>query len=103
MKLKPLNDQVLIRSHFTGKSKGDGGVPIHLLKTMRGKMQTGTVVAAGPGGVHFKYGAKLEVSVKEGDVVIFDEHAGDKVDEYGADLLLVQMHEIKAIVEEVKE
>ena len=99
MKLKPLNDQVLVRSHFTGESGGQSGPKIILLKKMRGKMQTGTVVAAGPGGIHYKYGARLEVSVKPDDIVLFDEHAGDPVEEiYGKNLVLVQMHEIKAVV-----
>jgi len=75
-RLIPLLDRVLIE-RFVAETKTKGGIMIP--EKALGKVQSGTVVAIGP-GLRDEKGANLGVSVKEGDKVLLPEYGGTKVE-----------------------
>lgn len=95
MKIKPLNDRVLIR-RLEEENRSQGGIIIP--DTAKEKPMKGQVVAAGP-GVRQKDGSRRPMSVKEGDVVLFGKYAGTEVQLDGETHLLVREEEVFAIYE----
>ncbi|MGD9106235.1 MAG: co-chaperone GroES [Desulfobacterales bacterium] len=75
MKIKPLNDRVLvIRLDKENKTKGGIIIP----DTAKEKPQKGRVVAVGP-GKRGEDGKRFPLDVKEGDHVIFSKYAGTEI------------------------
>jgi chaperonin GroES len=75
MKIKPLNDRVLvIRLDKENKTKGGIIIP----DTAKEKPQKGRVVAVGP-GERGEDGKRFPLDVKEGDHVIFSKYAGTEI------------------------
>ena len=95
-KIEPTNDNVLVRKH---KLTASNGIVIPDSVQPKGQLAEATVVAVGPGGFHYKTGAAIKVpKIKKGNVILIDEYAGDKIDaKLGAEVI-VQMHEIKAVI-----
>lgn len=106
MHIQPINDQILVRRD-PEDAVSPGGIVIpestHNRRTPRGR---GTVVATGPGAKHPKTGARIEPSVKKGDVVVFSKLSGDKVREdlgmvdVDKNLVLISENEIMCVLEE---
>lgn len=94
MKLRPLNDYVLV-SHSKGVEKTSGGIIIP--DTAKEKPQEGTVVAVGPGRKD-RDGKRMEMEVKEGDRVVFSKYAGTEVKIEGENYLLMRENEILCIL-----
>ncbi len=75
MKVKPLNDRILVkREHEEEKTKGGIIIP----DTAKEKPQKGTVIAVGPGKLDDK-GKRISLQVKEGDRVLFSKYAGTDI------------------------
>lgn len=75
MKIKPLNDRILvIRTEDKNKTKGGIIIP----DTAKEKPQKGRVVAIGPGKMG-KNGKRVPLEVKVGNQVIFSKYAGDEI------------------------
>ena len=72
LSLKPLSDRVVIEA-AAAEEKSSGG--IILPDTAQEKPQQGTVVAVGPGKVSDS-GALIEMSVKEGDKILYGKYSG---------------------------
>lgn len=96
MKVKPLGDRVVIkRSEATDKSAGG----ILLPDSAQNKPQKGKVLAVGPGRL-LKDGKRQPLDVKEGDVVLFTNWAGDEFKEArGENILLMRADDILAVVD----
>lgn len=75
-RLIPLFDRVLIE-RFTPELKSKGGIMIP--EKAQSKVQSGTVVAVGP-GMRNEKGDVVPVSVKQGDKVLLPEYGGHKVE-----------------------
>ena len=75
-RLIPLFDRVLIE-RFVAETKSKGGIMIP--EKALGKVQSGTVVAVGPGLRNDK-GETVPPSVKTGDQVLLPEYGGTKVE-----------------------
>lgn len=75
-RLIPLMDRVLVE-RFAPEVKSKGG--IMLPEKAGSKVQSGTVIATGPGRRN-DAGATVPVSVKEGDRVLLPEYGGQKVE-----------------------
>ena len=96
MKITPLHDRIVIR-RFEAEEKTAGG--ILLPDTAKNKPQKGTVVAVGPGRLN-KDGKRTPVQVKEGDVVLFTNWAGDEFKGGGGDnILLMREEDVLAVLE----
>jgi len=94
MKIKPLNDRVLVL-RTEQEEKTTGGIIIP--DTAKEKPQEGKVIAAGPGKVNDK-GQRLPLEVKANDRVLFGKYSGSEVKVDGVEHLIMREDDILAIV-----
>jgi len=96
VRVKPLNDHVLVRrSEAEERTKGG----IVLPDTAKEKPREGTVVAVGEGKL-LDTGKRAPMSVKEKDRVLFSSYAGTEVRLEGDDYLLLSESDILAVIED---
>lgn len=95
MKLKPLDDRVVIRQS-QAEEKSSGG--IILPDTAKEKPQMGKVVALGPGKLQ-EDGRRSEMSVKKGDEVLYAKYIGNDVEIDGQKYVILSESDILGIVE----
>lgn len=95
MKLKPLNDRVLIK-RLESEEKTAGG--LYIPDTAKEKPSKGEVVAAGPGKMNDD-GKRIELAVKQGDIVLFNKYAGTEVKLDGVEHLVMREEDILAILD----
>jgi len=94
--IRPLDDRVVIE-RIEEDEKTAGG--IFLPETAKEKPQRGRVVAIGPGTLTDD-GERAEMSVKEGDEVLFGKFAGTEVEVDGEELLIIGVSDLLAIIED---
>ncbi|MEX2600175.1 MAG: co-chaperone GroES [Balneolaceae bacterium] len=92
-KIKPLSDRVLVRPD-DAEEKTESGIIIP--DSAKEKPQRGTVVAAGPGKV--ENGTKIEMSVKDGDHILYGKYSGTEISLDGEDYLIMRESDILGIV-----
>lgn len=95
MKVKPLNDRVLVL-RIGEEEKTTGGIIIP--DTAKEKPQEGKVVAVGPGKVNDE-GKKIALDVKAGDKVLFGKYSGTEIKIDGVEHLIMREEDILAIIE----
>jgi chaperonin GroES len=96
MKLKPLNDRVLVK-RLESEEKTAGGIIIP--DTAKEKPMRGEIVAVGPGKTD-EDGKHVKMGVKKGDVVLFNKYAGTEVKLDGVEHLMMREDDILAIIED---
>lgn len=96
MKLKPLNDRVLVK-RLESEEKTAGG--LFIPDTAKEKPSRGQVVAVGPGKVD-EAGKRIPMAVAVGNEVLFNKYAGTEVKLDGVDHLVMREEDILAIVEQ---
>ena len=94
MKIKPLQDRVIVK-RLEEETKTAGGIIIP--DSAKEKPQQGKVVAVGPGKV-LEGGTRVELTVKEGDTILFGKYAGSEVKIDGEDLLIMREDDILGII-----
>jgi len=94
MKIKPLNDRVLVL-RTEQEEKTTGGIIIP--DTAKEKPQEGKVMAVGPGKINDK-GERLPLEVKENDRVLFGKYSGSEIKVDGVEHLIMREDDILAIV-----
>jgi chaperonin GroES len=92
-KIKPLSDRVLVQPK-PAEEKTESGIIIP--DSAKEKPQEGTVVAAGPGKV--ENGNKIDMSVTEGDEVLYGKYSGTEVTLDGEEYLIMRESDILGIV-----
>jgi chaperonin GroES len=95
MKVKPLNDRVLVL-RIGEEEKTSGGIIIP--DTAKEKPQEGKVVAVGPGKVNDE-GKKIALDVKAGDKILFGKYSGTEIKIDGVEHLIMREEDILAIIE----
>jgi chaperonin GroES len=95
MKLKPLNDRVLVK-RLEGEEVTKGGIIIP--DSAKEKPMKGEVIAAGPGKVGDD-GKKVKMAVAKGDKVLFNKYAGTELKIDGEEFLVMREDDILAIIE----
>ena len=95
MKLKPLNDRILVK-RLESEEKTAGG--LYIPDTAKEKPSRGVVVAAGP-GKRADDGKLMAMSVKAGDTVLFSKYAGTEIKLDGEEHLVMREDDILAIIE----
>jgi chaperonin GroES len=94
MKIRPLNDRVLvIREEEEQKSAGGIIIP----DTAKEKPQRGKIVAAGPGKMG-ENGKRTPLEVKAGDRVLFAKYAGTEIKLDGVEHVFMREDDILSIV-----
>ena len=93
--VKPLGDKVLVKPN-TSDEKTAGGIV--LPDSAKERPQEGTVVSVGSGRV-LDNGQKVEIGVKEGDVVIYSKYGGTEIKIEGVEHLILDESSILAVKE----
>ena len=94
MKLRPLQDRVLIR-RVDPEAKTAGGIIIP--DTAQEKPMEGEVVAVGP-GARDEDGKRQPLDVKSGDRVLFGKWSGTEVKLDGEELLIMKESDIMGVL-----
>ncbi|MGE4285050.1 MAG: co-chaperone GroES [Phycisphaerae bacterium] len=96
MKLKPLSDNVLLK-RVEESSVTTGGIV--LPDSAKERSSRGTVISVGPGRLKDD-GTRAAMSVKAGDVVIFESYAPRDIKLNGEEYLIVDQGSIIAVIED---
>ena len=94
MKIRPLNDRVIVK-RIEEEHKTGGGIIIP--DTAKEKPQEGKIVAAGP-GKQDDAGNRIPLEVKEGDRILFSNYAGTEIKIDGEEQLFMREDDILAIL-----
>jgi len=92
---KPLGDRVAVKPE-PAEEKTAGG--LFVPDTAQEKPQRGTIVAIGAGRV--ENGERIEMTVKEGDAVLYGKYAGTEISLNGDDLLIMQESDLLGLIED---
>jgi chaperonin GroES len=92
--IKPLGDRVVVQP-LEAEEKTDSG--LYIPDSAQEKPQKGTVVAIGPGRV--ENGTKVDMTVSEGDEILYGKYAGTEVTLDGADFLIMRESDIFGVIE----
>ena len=95
MKIRPLNDRLLVQ-RLEEEEKTAGGIIIP--DSAKEKPAEGRVIAVGPGKTN-DAGERVELQVKEGDVILFSKYGGTDVKLDGEDYLIMREDDVLGIVE----
>ena len=95
MKLRPLQDRVLIR-RVDPEVKTSGG--IFIPDTAQEKPMEGEVVAVGP-GARDEDGKLHPLDVKSGDRVLFGKWSGNEIKLDGEDLMIMKESDIMGLID----
>lgn len=95
MKIKPMNDRVLVL-RVEEEQKTSGGIIIP--DTAKEKPQEGKVVAVGSGKVG-NDGKRTELEVKVGDRVLFGKYAGTEMKIDGVEHVFMREDDILGVIE----
>ena len=95
LRLKPLGSRVVIKALERDEMTKSG---IVLPDTAKEKPQEGKVLAVGPGGLD-KNGNKVEMTLKEGDRVLFQKYAGTEFKLDDEEYIVLSQDDILALVQ----
>lgn len=95
MKIRPLNDRVLVIREDE-EQKSDGGIIIP--DTAKEKPQRGKIVAVGPGKMGDD-GKRISMEVKKGDRVLFSKYGGTEIKLDGVEHVFLNEDDILSIIE----
>jgi chaperonin GroES len=94
MKVKPLNDRVVVKP-LDAEEKTASGIVIP--DTAKEKPAEGEIIAVGPGKVDD--GKRISLEVKVGDRVLYSKYAPQEVKVDGEQLLILREEDILAVIE----
>jgi chaperonin GroES len=95
MKIKPMNDRVLVL-RVEEEKKTAGGIIIP--DTAKEKPQEGKVVSCGPGKVGDD-GQRTPLEVKPGDRILFSKYAGTEIKIDGVEHIFMREDDILGVLE----
>ncbi|MBW1701148.1 MAG: co-chaperone GroES [Deltaproteobacteria bacterium] len=95
MKIKPLNDRVLVL-RIDEEEKTSGGIIIP--DTAKEKPEEGKVIGVGSGKVNEK-GERIPLDVKKNDRVLFGKYAGTEIKIDGVEHIIMREDDILGIME----
>ena len=96
MKVRPLQDRVLIKRLEDETEKTKGG--LYIPDSAKEKPQQGKVMAVGKGKVSDD-GKVTPLDVKTGDKVLFGKYSGSEIKVDGEELLIMREEDILGVVE----
>ena len=95
MKVKPLNDRVLVkRLEEVQVTKGG----IYIPDTAKEKPVEGKVISVGPGKLNDQ-GNRVPLNLKEGDKILFGRYAGSEIKVDDEEYLMMREDDILAVIE----
>ena len=96
MKIRPLQDRVIVRRLEEAVEKTKGGIIIP--DTAKEKPQQGKVIAVGKGKVNDD-GKLMAVGVKVGETILFGKYSGSEIKLDGEEHLIMREEDILGVVE----
>jgi chaperonin GroES len=96
MKIRPLQDRVIVKRIEEAVEKTKGGIIIP--DTAKEKPQQGKIVAAGKGKVNDD-GKVTPLDVKVGDTILFGKYSGSEIKLNGEEHLIMREEDILGVVE----
>jgi chaperonin GroES len=96
MKIRPLQDRVIVKRLETGVEKTKGGIIIP--DSAKEKPEQGKIVAVGKGKVNDD-GKLMAVGVKVGETILFGKYSGSEVKLDGEEHLIMREEDILGVVE----
>jgi chaperonin GroES len=93
--IKPLGDRVVVQPK-PAEEKTDSG--LYIPDSAKEKPQRGTVKSVGPGRV--ENGTQIDMTVEEGQEVLYGKYAGTEVTLDGEEYLIMRESDIFGIIEE---
>ena len=95
MKLKPVNDKIVVRPNEKNEEETTESGIILPDTVDQGKLLEGKVVAASE-GMYSATGTVIPLVVSEGDTILYNKHA--QLHEYDDDLVIMSVNEVLSIV-----
>ena len=95
MKIRPLNDRVLV-VRVEEEQKTAGGIIIP--DTAKEKPQEGKIVATGPGKMGDD-GKRTPLNIKKGDRILFSKYAGTEIKIDGVEHIFMKEDDILGVLE----
>lgn len=95
MKIQPLHDRLVVK-RIEAEEIVKGGIVIP--DTAKEKPQSGVVMAIGKGKI-LENGNRIEMTVKEGDRILFAKYSGTEIKLDGEEYLILREDEVLAITE----
>lgn len=95
MKIRPLNDRVLVK-RLAEEEMTKGGIIIP--DSAQEKPAEGEIIAVGAGKLNDK-GDRVPVELKAGDKVLFSKYGGTEIKIAGEDYLIMREDDILGVVE----
>ena len=96
MKVRPLQDRVLVKRIEDSVEKTKGGIIIP--DTAKEKPQQGKVVAVGKGRVNDE-GKVTPLDVKTGDTILFGKYSGSEIKIDGEEHLILREEDVLGVIE----
>ena len=96
MKLKPVNDKIVVRPNEKNEEETTESGIILPDTVDQGKLLEGKVVAASE-GMYSATGTIIPLVVSEGDTILYNKHA--QLHEYDDDLVIMSVNEVLSILE----
>lgn len=93
MKIQPLEDRIIIEPIEVKQAKSGLYIP----ETAQEKPSEAIVVAVGS-GILAVDGTRVPLEVKEGDHILFNKHAGQKIEHAGEEITLIHSRDVIAII-----
>jgi len=95
MKLRPLNDRILVK-RVEEETKTKGGIIIP--DTAKEKPAEGKIVAVGVGALN-NDGIRVPLEVKVGDRILFGKYGGQEIKIEGEEYLIMSEQEVLCVIE----
>ncbi len=92
---KPLGDRVAVKPEPADEKTAGG---LFVPDTAKEKPQRGTIVAIGAGRV--ENGERIEMTVKEGDAVLYGKYAGTELSLNGDELLIMKESDLLGLIQD---
>ncbi len=93
--IKPLGDRVVVKPVPAEEKTASG---LFIPDSAKEKPQRGTILAVGPGKV--ENGTKVDMTVSEGDTVLYGKYSGTEITLGDDDVLIMRESDILGIVED---
>jgi len=94
MQIQPLSDRIMVKVLEAEETKKGG---IIIPDTAKEKPQEGEVIAAGPGRISDE-GKLVEMTLKQGDRILFGKYSGTEVSVEGDDFLIMRESDVLAVL-----
>lgn len=91
--IKPLADRVVVKPEQAEEKTQSG---LYIPDTAKEKPQRGTIIAVGTGRV--ENGNKIDMTVKEGDTVLYGKYAGTEINLDSEEVLIMRESDILGVV-----